>query len=132
VVASEVKNLAAQTARATEEISGQITQIRSATKEAVDAIGSITGTIEGISGIATTIAAAVGQQGSATAAIGRTVQQTAQATRDVTGHITGVSQSASDTGAAAERVLHESSELSAKAAVLTSKVNQFVAGVRAA
>ena len=71
VVASEVKELASQTAKATEEIAGQVTAIQSATGDCVTAIADISNTIREITGIATTIAAAVEQQGSATPGLGR-------------------------------------------------------------
>ena len=132
VVASEVKSLATQTARATEEIRGQIAEVQSATQEAVEAIHGINGIIEEISGIATTVAAAVEEQGSATADIARNVQQTAQATHEVSDHIGHASQSANESGAAAERVLTEAAELTRKAGTLSSKVADFVASVRAA
>ena len=66
MVASEVKSLAGQTAKATEEIAAQIAQLQAATREAVEAIRGITGTIEEVSAIATTIASAVEEQGAAT------------------------------------------------------------------
>jgi methyl-accepting chemotaxis protein len=132
VVASEVKNLASQTGKATEEIGTQITQIQAATKEAVEAIRGIAATIEEVSGIATAIAAAVEQQGAATSEIARNVQQTSQAAREVTAGISGVSQAARETGAAAGQVLTAASGLSKQAEQLTSEVNTFVAGVRAA
>jgi methyl-accepting chemotaxis protein len=132
VVASEVKSLASQTGRATEEIGAQISQIQAATKEAVEAISGITGTIEEVSAIAVSIAAAVEEQGAATAEIARNVQQTAASTQDVTTTIGGVSQAASETGAAAGLVLTAASGLSEQAAQLTAEVNTFVAGVRAA
>ena len=77
VVAAEVKTLAGQTAKATDEIAGQVTAIQSATSDCVSAIGSISQTIRDISGIATTIAAAVEEQDSATREIARSVQQAA-------------------------------------------------------
>jgi methyl-accepting chemotaxis protein len=132
VVASEVKNLASQTGKATEEIGTQITQIQAATKEAVEAIRGIVGTIEEVSAIATTIAAAVEEQGAATSEIARNVQQTAQAAHEVTTSITGVSQAASETGAAAGLVLTSASDLSKQADQLASEAHSFVQGVRAA
>jgi methyl-accepting chemotaxis protein len=132
VVASEVKNLASQTAKATEEIGTQISQIQAATKDAVDAIGSITRTIEGISAIATTIAAAVEEQGSATSEIARSVHQTAHAAQDVTVNITGVNRAAGETGEAATKVLTAAGALSKQAQSLSGEVRTFVAGVRAA
>jgi methyl-accepting chemotaxis protein len=132
VVASEVKNLASQTAKATEEIDTQITQIQAATKEAVEAIRGISATIEEVSAIATTIAAAVEEQSAATSEIARNVQQTSQAAQEVTVGISGVSQAASETGVAASQVLTAASDVSKQAEQLSSEVNTFVAGVRAA
>ena len=132
VVASEVKNLAAQTGRATEEIGAQIIQIQAATKEAVEAIQGITGVIDQVSGIATSIASAVEQQNAATGEIARNVQQTANATQDVTVNIGGVTQAANDTGVTADHVLKAASTLSSKTRQLSHEVNSFVAEVRAA
>lgn len=132
VVASEVKSLANQTGKATEEISAQVTQIQAATQEAVAAIRDISATVEAVSAIATTIAAAVEQQNAATSEIARNVQQTTQAARDVTEGISGVSRAASETGASAGQVLTSASNLSKQAEQLSSEVNSFVAGVRAA
>ncbi len=132
VVASEVKSLANQTGRATEEIGAQIGQIQSATREAVDAIRGITGTIEEVSAIATTIASAVEQQGAATKEIARNVAQAARATQDVTNTIGGVSQAANDTGSAASEVLGAAGSLSRQAEQMSAEVISFVASVRAA
>jgi methyl-accepting chemotaxis protein len=132
VVASEVKNLANQTAKATEEIAAQVSQIQAATKEAVEAIRGISTTIEEVSAIATAIASAVEQQGAATSEIARNVQQTSQAAHDVTAGISGVSDAASETGAAASEVQTAASDLSKQAEQLSSEVNTFVAGIRAA
>ena len=132
VVANEVKSLAAQTARATEEIGAQITHIQGATGEAVQAIKAISATIEEVNGIASNIAAAVEEQGAATAEIARNVQQTAASAQQVTATITGVSQAANDTGGAAEQVFGAASGLSKQAEQITSEVNDFVADVRAA
>ena len=132
VVASEVKTLASQTAEATKEIGERITHIQGATREAVEAIQTITATIEEVSVIATTIGSAIEEQGAATAEIARNVTQTAQATRDVTTNIGGISTAANETGGAAGRVLHAASDLSKQAEQLSSEVNTFLAGVRAA
>jgi methyl-accepting chemotaxis protein len=132
VVAAEVKGLATQTARATEEIAGQISQIQAATREAVEAIRVISGTIETISGIATSIASAVEQQGAATAEIARNVQLAAASTQQVTTTISGVSEAARSTGAAADQVLGAAGDLSRQAERLNGEVGSFVAGVRAA
>jgi methyl-accepting chemotaxis protein len=132
VVASEVKSLAQQTAKATQQIETQISHIQDATAEAVQAIRGIAGTIEEVSGIAAAIAAAVEEQGAATAEIARNVQQAASNTQDVTRNIAGVSQDASDTGAAATQVLTSAAGLSKQASSLSGEVDVFVTAVRAA
>ena len=132
VVAAEVKNLANQTAKATEEIATQIGDIQGATGEAVTAIETISSTIRQISEIATTIASAVEQQGAATQEIARNVQQAAKGTSEVTSNISGVSQAASETGAAASQVLGASSELSQQSEQLRSQVERFLVGVKSA
>ncbi len=98
VVASEVKSLANQTAKATEDISAQITSIQSATQDSVTAIKEIGKTIAEISQIATTIASAVEEQGAATQEIARNVQQASKGTGEVTSNISGVSQAATRHG----------------------------------
>lgn len=132
VVASEVKNLASQAGRATEEIGLQIGQIQSATREAVDAIRAITGTIEEVSAIATAIAAAVEEQGAATAEIARNVQRTAESTQKVTSSITAVGRAARETGSSAGEVLSAAGDLSRRSEQLSAEVHDFVADVRAA
>ena len=132
VVASEVKTLAGQTARATGEIGGQIAENQAAIREAVTAIRTITGTIERVSEIATAIAAAVEQQGAATAEIARNVQRTAQSTQEVTTNIGGVSTSATETGEAAHRVLGAAGGVSRQARRLSDEVGRFISEVRAA
>ncbi len=132
VVASEVKSLAAQTARATDEIAGQVEGIQNATAQAVDAIRSIGRTIGDISQIASSIASAVEQQGAATQEIARNVQEAAQGTQVVATHIISVKQAAGQTGDAAGHVLDASADLAAKAKQLTQEVAQFVQEVKAA
>jgi methyl-accepting chemotaxis protein len=132
VVASEVKNLAMQTARATEEIGSQIGMIQTATGNSVAAIEGIGGTIKKIDEIATTIAAAVEEQGAATQEIARNVQQASAGTQEVSGNIGGVSKAAAETGAAAAQVLSASDELSQQSEKLRRQVHQFLADVRAA
>ncbi|MGY4225078.1 methyl-accepting chemotaxis protein [Bradyrhizobium sp. USDA 4503] len=132
VVASEVKLLASQTARATEDISAQVIAMQGATSEAVQAIERIGGTIGTINEIATLIAAAVEQQGSATKEIARNIQQAAHGTGTVSGNIIGVTQAASLTGAAAERVLVSAEELNQQADGLRTKVDHFLSSIRAA
>jgi methyl-accepting chemotaxis protein len=132
VVASEVKSLATQTAKATDEIGGQIAQIQRATQDAVLAIQGIAGTIAEINEISSTIAAAVAEQGAATQEIARNVQQAAAGTQDVTTNITGVKQAATQTGAAASQVLGAAGELSRNANELTGEVDRFLVGVKTA
>jgi methyl-accepting chemotaxis protein len=132
VVASEVKSLARQTGKATEEIGAQIAHMQAATKEAVDAIRGITGTIEEVSAISTSIASAVEEQGAATSEIARNVAQTAEAAQQVTLNISGVNRAAGETGAAATQVLSAAGELSQQSERLAVEVRNFVAGVRAA
>jgi methyl-accepting chemotaxis protein len=130
VVASEVKELASQTAKATEEIAGQVTAIQSATGDCVTAIGGISDTIREISGIATTIAAAVEQQDSATREIARSVQQAAAGTSEVSHNVAGASQAAHQSRALADNVLAASGELGQHAAALFKSVDTFLAGLR--
>lgn len=132
VVASEVKALAEQTAKATNEISGQIAQIQASTEQAVTSIGGITRRIREISGVATSIAAAVEQQGAATQEIVRNVAQAAMGTGEVTSNIAGVAGAAEETGAAASQVLGAASELSRQSKHLTAEVARFLVDVRAA
>ena len=132
VVAAEVKALAGQTAKATEEISKQIVQIQSATGHSVDAIKGIGSTIETIAEIAASIARSVEQQGSATQEIARSVQQAAQGATQVSGNIGEVSRGASNTGAAASQVHSSAQALLAENNRLAHEVRQFLATVRVA
>ncbi|MEH2549881.1 methyl-accepting chemotaxis protein [Bradyrhizobium sp. AZCC 2262] len=132
VVASEVKSLASQTARATEDISAQVVAMQGATSEAVQAIERIGGTIGSINEIATLIAAAVEQQGSATKEIARNIQQAAHGTTTVSGNIIGVTQAATQTGEAAGRVLVSAEELHQQAGGLRVKLDSFLEKIRAA
>ena len=130
VVAAEVKELASQTAKATEEIAGQVTAIQSATGDCVIAIGGISDTIREISGIATTIAAAVEEQDSATREIARSVQQAAAGTSEVTHNVTGASNAAGQSRALADNVMVASGQLSEHADALFKSVDTFLAGLR--
>jgi methyl-accepting chemotaxis protein len=132
VVASEVKALAEQTAKATEEIAGQIARIQASTGGAVTAIGAITARIQEISGVATSIAAAVEEQGAATQEIVRNVGQAAAGTGAVTCNIAGVAGAADETGRAASQVLHAATELSRQSEHLSAEVARFLDTVRAA
>ncbi|MDB5501189.1 MAG: chemotaxis protein [Tardiphaga sp.] len=132
VVASEVKALAEQTAKATGEISAQISGIQAATQESVGAIREIGDTIGRMSEIASTIAAAVEEQGAATQEISRNVQQAAQGTQQVSANITDVQRGASETGTASSQVLTAAKSLSGESARLKREVANFLNSVRAA
>jgi methyl-accepting chemotaxis protein len=132
VVASEVKALAGQTAKATEEISVQITQMQAATEHSVSAIQEIGGTIAKISEISSVIAASVEEQGAATQEIARNVQQAAQGATQVSGSIAEVNRGAADTGSAAGQVHGSARELLGESNHLKSEVENFLASIRAA
>ncbi|MEA2918027.1 MAG: hypothetical protein QOJ15_10108 [Bradyrhizobium sp.] len=132
VVASEVKALAEQTAKATGEIGQQISGIQAATHESVGAIKEISGTIEKLSEISSTIAAAVEEQGAATQEISRNVQQAAQGTQQVSANITDVQRGASETGTASSQVLSAAQSLSRDSNRLKLEVGRFLNSVRAA
>lgn len=132
VVAAEVKELAAQTARATEEIASQIEEIQGVTNQTVAAIGAITGRVREISVVAASIASAVDQQGAATQEIVRNVAQAAVGTGEVTSNIVGLASAADNNGRAASNVLNSASELSRQSEHLQAEVNRFLVTVRAA
>ncbi|MCK1637106.1 HAMP domain-containing protein [Bradyrhizobium sp. 157] len=132
VVASEVKALAEQTAKATGEISQQISGIQGATHESVGAIKEISGTIERLAEIASTIAAAVEEQGAATQEISRNVQQAADGTQQVSANIIDVQRGAGETGSASAQVLSAAQSLSADSNRLKLEVGKFLDTVRAA
>jgi methyl-accepting chemotaxis protein len=132
VVASEVKALANQTAKATEEISAQVSAMQATTGEAVVAIGSITKTIGQMSEIALSISSAVEEQGAATREIARNIQSAAAGSDEISHHIEGVSTAAAATGTAASDVLTNARELDEQAGRLRSAVNEFLGKVRAA
>jgi methyl-accepting chemotaxis protein len=132
VVASEVKALAEQTARATGEIGQQIAGIQNATQESVSAIKEISGTIERLSEISSTIAAAVEEQGAATQEISRNVQQAAMGTQQVSSNIADVQRGTSETGSASSQVLSAAQSLSGDSNRLKLEVGKFLDTVRAA
>ena len=132
VVASEVKALAEQTAKATGEISTQISNIQAATKDSVSAINEIGQTIGRMSEISSTIASAVEEQGAATQEISRNVQQAAQGTMEVSSNIADVQRGASETGSASSQVLSAAQSLSSDSTRLKVEVGKFLNAVRAA
>lgn len=132
VVASEVKALAAQTSKATDEIGAQIADMQSATSSSVEAIRAISTTINLISEISSTVAAAVEEQGAATQEIARNVLTAAHRSNAVASNIVDVSRGASETGSASSQVLSAAQILSRDSARLKMEVEKFLATVRAA
>jgi methyl-accepting chemotaxis protein len=132
VVAAEVKTLAEQTAKATGEISQQINDIQSATRDSVTAIKEIGATIARISEISATIASAVEEQGAATQEISRNVQRAADGTSQVEASISDVQRGAAETGGASAQVLSAAQSLSSESSRLKHEVAKFMDSVRAA
>ncbi len=132
VVASEVKNLANQTARATDDIRNQIGSVQTATASAVSAITGIGGIIQEIKMIITSISSAVEEQGAATQEIARNVEEAAAGTKEVTENIARVNASSNETGHSAGQVLEAAKELARQSDGLDSMVKQFLSDVRAA
>jgi methyl-accepting chemotaxis protein len=132
VVAGEVKNLASQTAKATEEISRQIGAMQGATETSVGAIGAVRETIGSINATIAAIAAAMEQQGAATAEIARTVGETAASTSSAAEAATGVSEAAGGVAGTAAAVVASAATLRRSADKLGADVGSFVAGLRAA
>jgi methyl-accepting chemotaxis protein len=131
VVASEVKSLATQTAKATEEIAGQISAIQAATTDAVTAIKEISTTIEQINDISGSVASAVEEQGAATKEIAHSVQQASAGTTEVSSNISGVTAAASESGTSATQVLEAAGELAKQSEKLRGEVDKFLVQVRA-
>ncbi|HEY3796298.1 MAG TPA: methyl-accepting chemotaxis protein [Bradyrhizobium sp.] len=132
VVAAEVKSLASQTARATDEISSHIAGMQGATQESVAAIKEIGGTIGQISNISSSISAAVEQQSTATQEIARSVQNVAQGTNEAASNIMQVNRGATETGSASEDVLNSARTLSSESTRLRAELDRFMANIRAA
>lgn len=132
VVAAEVKSLASQTAKATEEISSQIGGMQTATNESVQEIKEIGSTIEQISGIAAEISSSVQQQSAATQEIAQNVQSVAHGTQQVTGNIVKVNEGATQTGVASEQVLNAARTLSSESQRLREELDRFMLTIRAA
>jgi methyl-accepting chemotaxis protein len=130
VVAGEVKNLANQTAKATEEIHAQVGHMQNVTGTTVDAIKSITGTIRRMSEISTTIASAVEEQGAATREIARNVTEASKGTQEVSSNISGVSQAAGETGRGANETLSAANSLGTQSENLSQEVERFITKVR--
>ncbi|MEO1199221.1 MAG: Cache 3/Cache 2 fusion domain-containing protein [Pseudomonadota bacterium] len=132
VVASEVKGLATQTSKATEEIGAQIAAIQGATEEAVQAIGHIAGIMEEVNSYTSTIAAAVEEQGAATSEISANVQRASKGTTAVSENMSKLAATVDETSSSAERVLSAYDELAAKNDRLKAEISQFLDEVTAA
>ena len=132
VVAGEVKNLATQTAKATEEIGGQIAAMQAATGQAVTALRSIGATIQRMNEIATVIASSVEQQGAATSSIAQAVQQASVGTAEVNSNITAVTHVVEETGNRAGGVLEAATAMTGQAATLKEEVARFLMAVQQA
>ncbi|MEQ8355518.1 MAG: methyl-accepting chemotaxis protein [Kiloniellaceae bacterium] len=132
VVAGEVKSLANQTAKATEEISQQISAMQGSTTQAVSAIDRVNSTIEQMAEIATAISSAVEEQGAATNEIAKNVQEAATGTAEVTHNISNVDAATGETTQAAQQVTSLASDLSTQAGKLHEEVDGFLSSVKAA
>lgn len=132
VVASEVKSLANQTAKATEDISAQITGMQTATEDSVKAIEDIRQVIDKLGETSTSIAAAVEEQSASTQEISRNAQQAADGTLEVSSNIGSVQTAVTETGAAAQEVLSAASELSQQSESLDQQMDKFLDSIRAA
>ncbi|MBC2857890.1 methyl-accepting chemotaxis protein [Stappia sp. 28M-7] len=132
VVAAEVKELANQTSKATEEIGAQIAAIQGSTGEAVAAIGEIAQIMQEVNGYTASIASAVEQQGAATSDISRSVQQAAEGTGAVTRNMEMLAHTVDSTSAAADNVLDASGAMSRNTDALRGEIDRFLARVAAA
>ncbi|WP_305557709.1 methyl-accepting chemotaxis protein [Thalassospira sp.] len=132
VVAAEVKNLANQTARATEDISEQIAAIQAETGKTVQSISDISNVITRITDITNTISDAVGEQAEATSEIARNVEQAAIGTQEVSSNIERVNHTVGETDKSAHSVLKVAEELGQLSASLRHEVDQFLSGIRSA
>ncbi|MEI2386127.1 cache domain-containing protein [Breoghania sp. JC706] len=132
VVAAEVKELANQTSKATEEISAHVGAIQGSTKETVEVIEQIASIMEEVNGYTTAIADAVEQQGLATAEISENVQAAATGTRTASDNMIQLTNTATDTSRTAESVLDASGQMSSSTEDLSKRINRFLNGVAAA
>ena len=132
VVAAEVKNLADQTAKATQEISEQIGAIQGSTADAVSNIEQIAGIMKEVSEHTTSIAAAVEEQGASTGEITRNVQRSAQSSRQVAGNIESVKAATGETNQSADQVLHSADAAGEETQKLRRSIDTFLERVSAA
>ena len=131
VVANEVKHLANQTGKATDEIAAQIKAVQEGTNNAVHAIDTISKVISEMGEISASVASAVQEQSAATSEIARNVEQAAAGTAEVSSSVTTVEQAARDTGAAAEQIRASATDLSKQSEYLRAEVGRFLNQVRA-
>ncbi len=132
IVAAEVKTLATQTARATDEIGQHIGEIQTATGGAVEAIEVIAKTVDELNGISTSISSAVEEQSAATGEIARNVQEAAGGTDEVSRSLSGVNDGADETSRAASQVVDAVGELTGQTSNLRRQVDEFLEGVKVA
>ncbi|MDQ0348916.1 methyl-accepting chemotaxis protein [Ancylobacter vacuolatus] len=132
VVAMEVKTLAEQTSKATDEISSQIAAVQGATNDVVKAIENISGTIRRIDEISSAIATSIDEQGAATGEIAQNVHQAAQGTQEVSSSISTVSVAAADTGRVSAEIVRSAADLSSQATRLRTQFDTFIERIRAA
>jgi methyl-accepting chemotaxis protein len=130
VVAGEVKNLAGQTARATEDIQGLVGTIHAATRAAVGSMTDVARVIDDVNAITVSIASAVDQQRAATAEIARNVEQAAQGAADVSGRMGTVNDSATQAGTAASRLLAAAAGLARQPEEMNHDLNTFLSALR--
>ncbi|TNC15386.1 HAMP domain-containing protein [Methylobacterium terricola] len=132
VVAAEVKQLAGQTDRATQEISAQVAAIQDTTRRAAAAMGEVAVQARAISGVSARVAGAVDAQVGATQAIVRSVAQAASGTATVSGSVEGLALDAEATGEAARHVLAAADTVAQHSASIGAEVHRFLGTLRAA
>jgi methyl-accepting chemotaxis protein len=132
VVANEVKHLATQTSKATDEIDQQISTVQEQTSRVVATIKGIVAVIQEVGEISGGIAASVEEQSAATKEIARNVEQAAAGTSEVTSNVAGVQSAADQTGRAAQEVLDSSRDLTGEADILRKTIDRFLEEVRVA
>ncbi|HLN23426.1 MAG TPA: methyl-accepting chemotaxis protein [Patescibacteria group bacterium] len=130
VVANEVKHLAGQTGRATDDIANQVSSVQDETKATVSAIEGIARTIAQIAELSTAIASAVEEQGAATAEIAHSVEQASRGTREVASNISGVARTAAETGHMAQIVFESANDLMQESQTLEQAVKMFLIDMR--
>ncbi|MCW2247466.1 methyl-accepting chemotaxis protein [Azospirillum fermentarium] len=132
VVASEVKALANQTARATDDIRGQVSTMQSSIGDAVSAIQAITQVVYRLNTMASTVASAIDQQMVAATEIGRNATEAAMGTQEVSSNITNVQMAAGTASAGSTQVLQSAKEVAERTERIRGSVDRFISGVRAA